>query len=428
MKTHKIASLLVLAALLAALFGAALPAAAQQVTDPTLTVPPQYVNANQQFTVDVTLDTDGITVTGWQFDYAWNPAVVRLDSIVEGPFIRSWVTSVGGAGTFFQPPIINQGAGTLRGAAVTALGAPAGQGAQGTGVIATLTFTALANGLSTNNLSGVILVQPGSVGYPGTIVLNSGFFQVGPAPRVVVTALGFTPVGAGQQFNVTFTVQNQGGMASGTETADVTAVGAAPTQLSVTINPLQPSEIATYSVPFTYQLDPQAVSALITVALPSGSRSATYSPTSASGQTDVDATFGAYLEITPPALIEFNPLNIGGNDRFGDMNVKCNTNYVVDAYDNNATTNWRMVRWDGTTYYQTPQLTYPLIVKNNPQNYQVSLNTPPRIIDGLVTGQSGNAGQNFPLVFNTTRDIADPLLPTGSTYHMVLTWNSYIVP
>jgi hypothetical protein len=67
-------------------------------------------------------------------------------------------------------------------------------------------------------------------------------------------------------------------------------------------------------------------------------------------------------------------------------------------------------------------------VKNNPQNYQVSLNTAPRIIDGLVSGQSGNAGQNFPLVFNTTRDIADPLLPTGSTYHMILTWNSYIVP
>lgn len=431
MSTKRLVSLFIMLAIVATAFlGFARPAAAQQAQDPTLTVLPQYVNAGDQFTVDVTLDTDGSAFIGWQFDYSWDPAVVRLDSVTEGPFIRDWVTSVGGGGTFFQAPIINQGAGTARGAAVTALAPlPANQGASGTGVIARMTFTALANGLSTNTLNNTILVLPGAIAYPGTIVKNGGFFQVGPAPRLVVTALGFTPVGAGEQFNVTFTLLNQGGMASPATTADISATGAAPTSYNVNVDPLQPNESRQYTLPITYQLDPGATSATVRVTLPDygTSREAVYSPTSASGETDVDATFGAYLEITPPVEVLFDPLNIGGNDKFGDVNVKCNTSYAVDVYDNGAS-DWHLTKWEVATdtFDQTVRLTYDLIVKNDPQGLQVREGTPPRILTGDVSGQSGNSGQNFPLVFNTTRDIADPLLPVGYRYHMVLTWNAYI--
>jgi cohesin domain-containing protein/PEP-CTERM motif-containing protein len=122
---------------------------------------------------------------GFQFDLAFDPAVLSAITIVEGSFL----SSVGES--FFIPGIIDNLAGTIAFTANSLLGPIVG--ASGSGTLARLNFTSTSPGTSIVSLSNVLLLDSSlfeiaaatqdanltSVPEPGSIVLlGTGLFAV----------------------------------------------------------------------------------------------------------------------------------------------------------------------------------------------------------------------------------------------------------
>lgn len=108
-------------------------AAAQRLEfDPSVSVP-MAVN----FTVDLTLDSEGTTVQGVDVVFTYDPAIVQFDGVVDG----DWFTTSGLDHYLWLDP------GTALGT-VHISSALLGAGRNGAGVYATLQFTALAAGVS----------------------------------------------------------------------------------------------------------------------------------------------------------------------------------------------------------------------------------------------------------------------------------------
>jgi Cohesin domain len=88
---------------------------------------------------------------GFQFDVSFAPGVLSAVSITEGSFL------LGGGSTFFLPGDIDNGAGTIASTADTLLGSV--PGVNGSGTLAVLTLTGLAQGTSAISLSNVFLLD-----------------------------------------------------------------------------------------------------------------------------------------------------------------------------------------------------------------------------------------------------------------------------
>jgi hypothetical protein len=108
----------------------------------------------------------------YQFDASYDPAVLQLNSITEGTFLPS------AGSTFFVPGYIDNTSGLASFTADTLLGAIAG--ASGSGTLASLDFTAEAPGLSSLNLSNVVLLNTQFSDIP--FVTNSGTVSVSSVP------------------------------------------------------------------------------------------------------------------------------------------------------------------------------------------------------------------------------------------------------
>ena len=116
--------------------------------------------------VTVTIRIDNTTdLYGFQLDVGFDPAVLRLDLIEEGNFLSSGGTTIGFNGS------INNTKGTLTGFFYTLI-QPI-PGVTGSGVLANLTFTALANGTSNIELSNVKLVNSAITVIPDNSVNGS---------------------------------------------------------------------------------------------------------------------------------------------------------------------------------------------------------------------------------------------------------------
>lgn len=416
-------SMFVLVAILAGLFGVAAPVQAG-----IMTAAPIFTDAGQTVVLNVSVSTQGTEqFIGWQMDVRYNPAVVRLNSWTEDTsWFKAYATSVGGD-TFRVAGTINNTTGVLANAAVAGLAFPAGQGVTGTGVIANLSFTALANGRSDIIFENVCLVLPNNTCATGN-TLTPSFIQVGPAPRLAVTGISFTPTGAqGAQFSAAVTVANQAAAAyagGGTMTYSITnATGGVPAS-PITV-PAIPANGSTVINITGFQLNAGAQNAVLTATIAAfgSSANATYSPVSSSGQTPVDATFGAFLLITPPTAVNFGSLVLGNNTAAGNLNVKCNTNYQVDLFD--ATNGFYLTEWNGTTY-GARKLSNALRAQANGRTEIVTAGSPAKLLDGGVAGQNGDGGQDFTITFSQVLRYSDPLLPAGSTYRTVLTFNAYV--
>jgi general secretion pathway protein D len=107
----------------------------------------------------------------YQFDFAFNPAVLQLVSVQEGPFLAT------AGGTSFFPGLIDNVNGTDQFIADSLAGF--GPGASGGGVLATLNFQAVP-GFSQLTVSNVTLLDSGFNEIPSTIV-NSSVFTPEPA-------------------------------------------------------------------------------------------------------------------------------------------------------------------------------------------------------------------------------------------------------
>ena len=156
----KIRACVVLVTLAALLVSAASRTDAATILAPTVTV-----NVGDLFTLSISI-SDAIDVTSWQFDLAFTPAVLRAESMTEGPFLASF------GPTLFTPPlIVDNTLGMISGSADFFLGVPPLP--SGAGVLATIAFTALAPGVSPLVLSNVFL-NLSSAGFdntPGEVTL-----------------------------------------------------------------------------------------------------------------------------------------------------------------------------------------------------------------------------------------------------------------
>ena len=132
----------------ACLVVAALPISAYAV--PTLSAGSATVNVGDTFDVLISI-TGAVDLTSWQFDLAFNPAIIRANSVTEGPFLSESGTKT----TLFSPGVIDNGTGHITLVTDSFVDLPPGP--SGSGVIADISFTALALGISPLTLSNVFL-------------------------------------------------------------------------------------------------------------------------------------------------------------------------------------------------------------------------------------------------------------------------------
>lgn len=113
----------------------------------SFTVGSATVNAGDSFSININVG-DAVDLTSWQFDLAFDASILQANSVTEGPFLSSAGT------TFFIPGVIDNTIGliSLVSASFVDLFPPSGSG-----VLATIEFSALSAGLSPLTASSVFL-------------------------------------------------------------------------------------------------------------------------------------------------------------------------------------------------------------------------------------------------------------------------------
>ena len=127
---------------------AALPISAYAV--PTLAAGSATVNVGDTFDILISI-TGAVELTSWQFDLAFNPSIIRANSVTEGPFLSESGTKT----TLFSSGVIDNVTGHITLVTDSFVDLPPGP--SGSGVIADISFTALALGISPLTLSNVFL-------------------------------------------------------------------------------------------------------------------------------------------------------------------------------------------------------------------------------------------------------------------------------
>lgn len=100
------------------------------------------------FTVPV-LITGASSLSSWQFDISYDPSLFKVNSVTEGPFLSLFGT------TLFTPGVIDDNTGLVSLVANAYVDLPPEP--SGSGVLATIEFTALGVGQSAITLSNVFL-------------------------------------------------------------------------------------------------------------------------------------------------------------------------------------------------------------------------------------------------------------------------------
>jgi general secretion pathway protein D len=143
--------------------------------DPIVSIDPSSldVTAGQAFTVDVSISSV-IDLFAFQFDLGFDPTILSAAGIGEGGFLS------GGGSTFFIPGTIDNTAGTIDFTANSLLGAISG--VDGSGILATASFTGLAQGVSPINLFNVTLLDSSLSGID--VTTQAGSVNVAPGAAV----------------------------------------------------------------------------------------------------------------------------------------------------------------------------------------------------------------------------------------------------
>jgi len=152
--------------------------AAGLIGSPIISVEPSTPNptVGENFTVNV-LASDVTDLYAFQFDLGFDPSVLQVDSVSEGPFLA------GGGSTFFIPGTIDNIGGSVSDNADSLLTAISG--VNGSGTLVSFDFTALEPGLSSLTAFNLILLDSSLSGIDAT-VNNSSVTLPGsavPEPR-----------------------------------------------------------------------------------------------------------------------------------------------------------------------------------------------------------------------------------------------------
>lgn len=162
---------------------------------PTLSIDPpsQGANVGDSFSLDVSI-TEVTDLFAYQFDIAFDPAVLEAQSITEGSLLPT------GGSTFFIPGTIDNIVGTISLTADSLIGAISG--VTGSGLLANVTFTALMVGespisplnsiLLDSNFSNIALASQSG----GSVTVQQGTAVPLPSSIVLLGAglLGMLPL------------------------------------------------------------------------------------------------------------------------------------------------------------------------------------------------------------------------------------------
>jgi len=151
--------------------------------DTTLSVGSAMVYTGNSTTIDVTIDTGTDSLYGYQFDILYDPSIVSLTSITEGPFLPS-----GGATDFFTDVSVSGDGFVL----ATLLGNI--PGVTGSGTLFSLTFTGVSVGTSAVTLDNVNLID-GNLNPFTNSTFNPGQVPAVPEPASLLL-LGTSFAGA----------------------------------------------------------------------------------------------------------------------------------------------------------------------------------------------------------------------------------------
>ena len=152
-----------------------------------ISAPYQTVGVGDIFTIPISI-TGATDLTAWQFDLAFNPAIVQVNSVNEGTFLSAF------GQTMYVPGFIDNTAGLISGVADAYIDlAP---NPSGDGVLANIEFVALAPGISSLNFSNVFLnwLDSGFDISNGQITVT-GTTSVPEPTTLVLLVIGLVPLG-----------------------------------------------------------------------------------------------------------------------------------------------------------------------------------------------------------------------------------------
>jgi hypothetical protein len=115
---------------------------------PVISAPFVTKGVGDTFTIPISI-IDAVDLTFWQFDLAFNPAIVRANSVTEGPFMSTF------GNTLFGTGVIDNTAGLFSLVTDSYVDPPTNP--SGSGVLANIEFHALAPGVSPLTFSNVFL-------------------------------------------------------------------------------------------------------------------------------------------------------------------------------------------------------------------------------------------------------------------------------
>jgi hypothetical protein len=155
------------------------------------------VNVNDRFLVNIEIDNVD-DLFSWQFDFAFDPTLLRAESVVEGDFLSS-----GGETFFIEGAIALDAANTQTGSidfiASTLLG---NDHASGGGILATIAFVSLAQGISALDLLNVVLLDGANLAPIANTVSGGSIesFSTVPEPgTLLLVATGLAAVWRGRR-------------------------------------------------------------------------------------------------------------------------------------------------------------------------------------------------------------------------------------
>ena len=170
MNRYRSVSILVIVALIASLFVAVLPAAAQTTPLVTLTLGPRNANQGDTFNLPLNITTAaGFSgIRAYQFNLAFDPTRVQVNSITDAGFLAT----AGASCSVIQalPPTISNTLGTASVPGWAILGCT-GSAAAGSGPLANINFTVLpsaTNGRANLSLSNVVLADVNANAVPAS--------------------------------------------------------------------------------------------------------------------------------------------------------------------------------------------------------------------------------------------------------------------
>ena len=228
-----------------------------------VSLPNLFINSGQTLSVTVSITTTAASRAA-QFGLLFNPALLACQAITEGTFYKSWTQANGGSTIDFPAGSCDNTNGVVNTFGIVILGGPSGQGPLGSGLLATVRFHALSNGVSPLTLQNVVVSDANPNGaQPLPLTLVNGQIAVGvtptPAPSGTPTPSA-TPTSTATQPTATPTntatatatpSATQTGTNTSQPTASATATATPPASATATHTPSQAASPTAASTPTT---------------------------------------------------------------------------------------------------------------------------------------------------------------------------------